>query len=215
MGRIRTIERGKLLDAAEDVTMEKGPAGLTIAAVAGQMGITNGGVQYSFRSKESLIAAMFERWQHDYAELMIELGAKAGDEPSWVRAHIAYAADYDGRSRRRGPSLLVSLLNSPQHMDQIRKWYRNRVDAIDVSTAGAVAAPCLRRDGGRVPDAVVRADRHGRCRMEVDRRRRRVAVRRQAAMRGGARAAGGLIPVRSNSPLAGGGIACYRTADGK
>ncbi|PZO75511.1 MAG: TetR family transcriptional regulator [Sphingomonas hengshuiensis] len=136
MGRIRTIERGKLLDAAEDVTMEKGPAGLTIAAVAGQMGITNGGVQYSFRSKESLIAAMFERWQHDYAELMIELGAKAGDEPSWVRAHIAYAADYDGRSRRRGPSLLVSLLNSPQHMDQIRKWYRNRVDAIDVSTAG-------------------------------------------------------------------------------
>ena len=32
MGRIRTIERDKLLDAAEAVTMEKGPAGLTIAA---------------------------------------------------------------------------------------------------------------------------------------------------------------------------------------
>ncbi len=134
MGRIRTIERDKLLDAAEAVTMDKGPAGLTIAAVAEQMGITNGGVQYSFRSKESLIAAMFERWQQDYAEHMIELGAKPGEEASLVRAHIAYAADYDDRSRRRAPSLMVSLLNSPQHMIQIRKWYRNRVDAIDIST---------------------------------------------------------------------------------
>jgi AcrR family transcriptional regulator len=134
VGRIRTIERDKLLDAAETVTMDKGPAGLTIAAVAEQMGITNGGVQYSFRSKESLIAAMFERWQQDYAAHMIELGAKADDESSRVRAHIAYAADYDDRSRRRAPSLMVSLLNSPQHMLQIRKWYRNRVAAIDVST---------------------------------------------------------------------------------
>lgn len=134
MGRIRTIERDKLLDAAEAVTMEKGPAGLTIAAVAERMGITNGGVQYSFRSKESLIAAMFERWQQDYAEHMIELGAVPDDEVSRIRAHIAYGANYDDRSKRGAPTLLVSLLNSPQHMVQVRRWYRNRLDAIDTST---------------------------------------------------------------------------------
>ncbi|MGW8190702.1 TetR/AcrR family transcriptional regulator [Sphingomonas hankookensis] len=134
MGRIRTIERDKLLDAAEAVTVEKGPAGLTIAAVAERMGITNGGVQYSFRSKESLIAAMFERWQEEYAEHMIELGAVPDDEVSRIRAHIAYGSNYDDRSRRGAPTLLVSLLNSPQHMVQVRRWYRNRLDAIDVST---------------------------------------------------------------------------------
>ncbi|WP_156348448.1 TetR/AcrR family transcriptional regulator [Sphingomonas sp. Leaf23] len=134
MGRIRTIERDKLLDAAEAVTMEKGPTGLTIAAVAERMGITNGGVQYSFRSKESLIAAMFERWQQEYAEHMIELGAVPEDEASRVRAHIAYGANYEDRSKRGAPTLLVSLLNSPQHMMQVRRWYRNRIDAIDLST---------------------------------------------------------------------------------
>ena len=134
MGRIRTIERDKLLDAAEAVTMEKGPAGLTIAAVAERMGITNGGVQYSFRSKESLIAAMFERWQEEYAEHMIELGALPDDDVSRIRAHIAYGSNYDDRSRRGAPTLLVSLLNSPAHMVQVRRWYRNRLDAIDVST---------------------------------------------------------------------------------
>lgn len=134
MGRTRTIERDKLLDAAEAVTLEKGPAGLTIAAVAEQMGITNGGVQYSFRSKESLIAAMFERWRDDYAERMAELGATDADRHVAVRAHIDYAADYDDRSRRGAPSLLVSLLNSPQHMVLVRKWYRERIDMIDAST---------------------------------------------------------------------------------
>lgn len=136
MGRIRTIERDKLLDAAEAVTMEKGPAGLTIAAVAERMGITNGGVQYSFRSKESLIAAMFERWQGEYAEHMIELGAVPDDDVSRIRAHIAYGSNYADRSRRGAPTLLVSLLNSPTHMVQVRRWYRNRLDAIDVSTDG-------------------------------------------------------------------------------
>ena len=134
MGRIRTIERDKLLDAAEAVTMEKGPAGLTIAAVAERMGITNGGVQYSFRSKESLIAAMFERWQQEYADHMIELGAVPDDDASRIRAHIAYGANYDDRSKRGAPTLLVSLLNSPQHMVQVRRWYRNRIDAIDITT---------------------------------------------------------------------------------
>lgn len=134
MGRIRTIERDKLLDAAEAVTMEKGPVGLTIAAVAERMGITNGGVQYSFRSKESLIAAMFERWQEEYAEHMIELGAVPDNDVSRIRAHIAYTSNFEDRSRRGAPTLLVSLLNSPAHMVQVRRWYRNRLDAIDVST---------------------------------------------------------------------------------
>lgn len=136
MGRTRTIERDKLLDAAEAVTLEKGPAGLTIAAVAEQMGITNGGVQYSFRSKESLIAAMFERWREEYAERIAELCGGAADltGDAAVRVHIDYAADYEDRSRRGAPSLLVSLLNSPQHMAQVRKWYRECVDMLDVTT---------------------------------------------------------------------------------
>ncbi|WP_082438987.1 MULTISPECIES: TetR/AcrR family transcriptional regulator [unclassified Sphingomonas] len=132
MGRTRTIERDKLLDAAESVTLEKGPVGLTIAAVAEHMGITNGGVQYSFRSKESLIAAMFERWQDEYADRIAELGSVDDNCP--VRAHIDYAADYNDRSRRGAPSLLVSVLNSPQHMVLVRKWYRERIDLIDVTT---------------------------------------------------------------------------------
>lgn len=135
MGRIRTIERDGILDAAEAVTMAKGPTGLTIAAVAEQMGITNGGVQYSFRSKEALIAAMFDRWQAEYSKRMEAICEQPGSGHAMTRAHIANAADYEDRSQRGAPSLLVSILNSPQHMTLVRKWYRERLDAIDTATA--------------------------------------------------------------------------------
>ncbi|MEP9401554.1 TetR/AcrR family transcriptional regulator [Sphingomonas sp. VNH70] len=134
MGRIRTIERDGILDAAEAVTLAKGPTGLTIAAVAEQMGITNGGVQYSFRSKEALIAAMFERWRTEYAERMAGSIDTVPNGHAMTRAHIAYASDYDDRSQRGAPSLLVSVLNSPMHMKLVRVFYRERIDAIDVST---------------------------------------------------------------------------------
>lgn len=48
MGRRRTIDRDQLLDAAEAVIAREGAAGLTIDAVAKEMGITKGGVQYCF-----------------------------------------------------------------------------------------------------------------------------------------------------------------------
>ncbi|WP_274604011.1 TetR/AcrR family transcriptional regulator [Sphingomonas sp. CFBP 13720] len=134
LGRIRTIERDAILDAAESVTMAKGPAGLTIAAVAEKMGITNGGVQYSFRSKEAMIAAMFERWREEYADRMAQLQIDTDDGHAMTRAHIDLTRNFDECSRRRVPSILVAILNSPQHVALTRAWYRDRVDAIDATT---------------------------------------------------------------------------------
>lgn len=114
--------------------MAKGPVGLTIAAVAEQMGITNGGVQYSFRSKEALIGAMFDRWVQDHAACIEELCPNPRDGHDLANAHIVSTSNYDARSRRRAPSLMVSVLNSPQHMALTRAWYRDRVNDIDAST---------------------------------------------------------------------------------
>lgn len=136
MGRAKTIERSAILDAAEAITMERGAAGLTIAAVAERMGITNGGVQYTFRSKEALIAAMFERWNADYVDRIDEIceDEREPDNHAVARAHIASTSNFDERSKRRAPSMLVSLLNSPQHMELTREWYRERISLIDAGT---------------------------------------------------------------------------------
>lgn len=66
MGRQRTIDREKLLEAIFDIVMEQGAAALTIDTVAKKMGISKGGVQYCFNSKEAMIDAMFEHWEGGY-----------------------------------------------------------------------------------------------------------------------------------------------------
>lgn len=88
MGRQRSIDRDKVLDIAEEIVATQGAAGLTIDAVAKAMGISKGGVQYCFGSKDALIDAMFDRWGSAYETLF---KAIAGDDPSpqtAVRAHM-------------------------------------------------------------------------------------------------------------------------------
>jgi AcrR family transcriptional regulator len=58
MGRRQTIDREKVLAVAEDIVGQRGAAALTIDAVAKAAGITKGGVQSAFGTKEALIAAM-------------------------------------------------------------------------------------------------------------------------------------------------------------
>ena len=136
MGRHKTIDANGILDAAEAVTLERGAAGLTIAAVAAYMGITNGGVQYSFRSKEALIGAMFERWNDDYSNRIAEICSENDETDHHVltRAHIVSTSNFDERARRRAPSMMLSVLNSPQHMTMTRDWYRERINLIDITT---------------------------------------------------------------------------------
>lgn len=69
MGRQRTIDRDKVLDAAENIVLNQGAAALTIDAVAKSMGISKGGVQYCFGNKDALIDAMFERWGYTYEQI--------------------------------------------------------------------------------------------------------------------------------------------------
>ncbi len=77
---------------------------MTIDAVAKAMGISKGGVQYCFGSKDALIDAMFDRWGSAYETLFTAI---AGDEPSPQTAvrgayagHPQFGSDFQRQGRR-------------------------------------------------------------------------------------------------------------------
>ncbi|HEI8864848.1 TetR/AcrR family transcriptional regulator [Serratia sp. AKBS12] len=134
MGRQRSIDRDRVLDAAEEIVATQGAAGLTIDSVAKAMGISKGGVQYCFGNKDALIDAMFERWGKAYDAVFAQI---AGSDPSpltRVQAHMQATCSSDQASSAKAAGLMATLIQTPQHLDSTREWYRGRIEQLDVTS---------------------------------------------------------------------------------
>lgn len=81
-GRPRRIDRDKVLDAAEALVLRAGAAALSFDAVAREAGITKGGVQYAFGTRDKLIRAMLTRWG---AAFDADVAERCGPDPSRAR----------------------------------------------------------------------------------------------------------------------------------
>ncbi|MCV9940650.1 TetR/AcrR family transcriptional regulator [Boseaceae bacterium BT-24-1] len=135
MGRPRTIDRDDVLDAAEAVVSEVGAAGLTVDAVAKAAGITKGGVQYCFGTKQQLIDAMFERWDAEFDQEIVKLVGKDADAVSHIRGYIEATMAVDEVTNARAAVLMAALIQAPEHRERARQWYRQHLKNLDISTA--------------------------------------------------------------------------------
>ena len=134
MGRKNTIDREALLDVAEEIVTTKGAAALTIDAVAKAAGITKGGVQYSFGTKDALIDAMLDRWAKSYAEEFARIAGSDPDALTAMRAHVEATRRSDAASNAKAASLLAALQQTPEHLASTRRWYRERLAMLDPAT---------------------------------------------------------------------------------
>lgn len=134
MGRQRTIDRDKLLDTIFEIVMEQGAAALTIDSVAKKMGISKGGVQYCFSSKEAMIDAMFEHWEGHYETRFNEVIKNDNLPVTRVKAHIHATHNHDKVSFAKGASLMAALLQTPEYLKSTKEWYHERLEGLDTST---------------------------------------------------------------------------------
>lgn len=134
MGRQKLIDRDALLDAAEEIVKTKGPSALTIDALAKKMGITKGGVQYTFGSKDALIKAMFERWGAAYEATYNKVVSHNPTAVERVRAHIKATSLADKGTSAKAAGMMATLLQTPEQLEATRKWYHERLLGLDTTT---------------------------------------------------------------------------------
>ena len=131
MGRRRTIDRDRVLDAAEGIVRRHGPVALTIDAVAKAAGITKGGVQYCFGTKDDLIAAIAERWAMAFdAEVARNAGSDT-DTLQRARGFVVTCSRLDETTQAKMVGMLVTLLQSPEHLGRVRSWYASWIGKFD------------------------------------------------------------------------------------
>jgi AcrR family transcriptional regulator len=135
MGRRQTIDRGHLLDAAEQVVLRDGPSSLTIDAVAKEAGVSKGGVLYAYSTKDALIEAMMARVVANYERMVAEYMAAAGDRPNAaVLAHVDANRREEASENARAIALMASFIRAPEYHASSVAFYRELFAHADMTT---------------------------------------------------------------------------------
>lgn len=138
MGRKPTITRNHLLDIAEGIVRSDGAKALTIEALARSAGISKGGVQYSFASKDDLVRALIDRWTNQFDEMLKE------DEPATAVAFVhryiqAMRASQEAMNAKMA-GLMIAYFRNPENLLEIREWYRGMFERLGTGTPETQAA---------------------------------------------------------------------------
>lgn len=123
MGRSPTIDRDKVLDLAEQILLKDGTGALTIDAVAKAAGVSKGGIQSRFGTKDDLIRAMLERWTREYEA---QMSATTGPDPkplAVARGHVEVTMAMDAAERARAAGFMAALIDATHHRAECRAWY--------------------------------------------------------------------------------------------
>lgn len=138
MGRKPTITREGLLEIAEAIVRSEGAAGLTVEALAKAAGISKGGVQYSFPSKDDLVRALIERWTRQFDAL---LGGMDDVEPAeLVRNYIKVMRSSQAAMNAKMAGLMIAYIQNPENVTETREWYHSMFERLGGTTDDARAA---------------------------------------------------------------------------
>lgn len=134
MGRHPTIDRDRVLDLAEAILLRSGTGAMTIDALAKAAGVSKGGIQSRFGTKNALIAALMTRWVEQYEA---EAAGLCGGRPApveAVRGHVILTQRSEGRSPARAAGLMAALIEEREHLAAANRWYQARFGGLDTGT---------------------------------------------------------------------------------
>jgi AcrR family transcriptional regulator len=135
MARPKSIDRNALLEAAERVVEKTGISHLTLDAVAAEAGISKGGLLYCYGTKSALISAMLERDITSFDGAVSQLQQQMKGVPNAaVLAHIRTSNMESLDTSTKAMSMLAALVQSPEHLEPIRKFYERSLAGIDLTT---------------------------------------------------------------------------------
>lgn len=132
MARPRSIDTNDILDAAEATVIEKGPAKLTLEAVAMCAGISKASVIYDYKSKNELIRAVIER-RLACEEQRIDdaMNPEDGSRQSLLDALIKVAAVRPAEERCIANNLSAALAQDDELTNLINGYYHRLIAQVE------------------------------------------------------------------------------------
>ena len=115
--------RQRLLDMAEQLFAERGFYGVSIAAIASEVGFTKQGLLHYFNSKEKLYGAILQRISDDFQEQQTEAEQASEDPIESLKQFYAALAEPTVTNTRRTRLLMRELLDNNARATKAENWY--------------------------------------------------------------------------------------------
>ena len=115
--------RQRLLDIAEQLFAERGFYGVSIAAIASEVGFTKQGVLHYFNSKEKLYGAILQRISDDFQKQQTEAEQVFEEPKERLKLFYAALAEPTDTNTRRTRLLMRELLDNNARVVSAENWY--------------------------------------------------------------------------------------------
>ena len=115
--------RQRLLDIAEQLFAERGFYGVSIAAIASEVGFTKQGLLHYFNSKEKLYGAIVQRISDDFQDHQREALQASEDPAERLGKFYAALAEPTETNVQRTRLLMRELLDNNERVAKAENWY--------------------------------------------------------------------------------------------
>lgn len=120
---MRADTRQRLLDIAEQLFAERGFYGVSIAAIASEVGLTKQGLLHYFNSKEKLYGAIVQRMSDDFQDHQREALQASEDPAERLEKFYAALAEPTETNVQRTRLLMRELLDNNERAAKAENWY--------------------------------------------------------------------------------------------
>jgi len=128
-----------VLQAAEELAVEVGPASLSLDAVAARAGLSKGGLLYHFPTKARLLEALVEDFVCRFEEeLATRLSSAGCGRDNTATAYLELFVEEHKVKRPPPAGLLAAMAENPDFLRPVRRHQRSLMDRVKACTSDPV-----------------------------------------------------------------------------
>ncbi len=121
------------MDAAEKLILEKGTHALSIANVAQMAGVSKGGIQSNFGTRDKLISDLLERWEATLQEAVQQVRAASPSSTSEVEIQVqATRLAYENKPKHHS-AMMILVTQSNDLRARSRDWFDGKLAMVQTS----------------------------------------------------------------------------------
>ncbi len=118
--------REHILEAADRIARESGPANLALDAVAASAGVSKGGLLYHFPNKQALLTALVDRHLQRFESEMAERCETARGSSGHLQAYLD--ASLEDCRQMPATGALAAMVQMPELLGPVREFKRRALD---------------------------------------------------------------------------------------